>query len=193
MPALVRFWHVKIHNCTYVGLTISPFAGKKSILNSILQCTKCSSWSSLDFLAAAVLRHQDFVITVYIAEEQQRNCREICGRCGQDFHLGFAPLFCLLNWLDGSVFLLVSFVDDDDQGLEGDDDLHLVFPFACLRAAASLKPTCLVIRVQGGETRTSRCFHAFQVVNAERLLPTHFMLLFWVFNSSCIIYMVLLQ
>ena len=93
MPALVRFWHVKIHNCTYVGLTISPFAGKKSILNSILQCTKCSSWSSLDFLAAAVLRHQDFVITVYIAEEQQRNCREICGRCGQDFHLGFAPLF----------------------------------------------------------------------------------------------------
>ena len=41
-----------------------------------------------------------------------------------------------------------SVVDDDDQGLEGDDDLHLVFPFACLRAA--LKPTCLVIRVQGG-------------------------------------------
>ena len=123
----------------------------------------------------------------------RRNCREICGRCGQDFHLGFAPLFCLLNWLDGSVFLLVSFVDDDDQGLEGDDDLHLVFPFACLRAAASLKPTCLVIRVQGGEKCTSRCFHAFQVVNAERLLPTHFMLLFWVFNSSCIIYMVLLQ
>ena len=65
------------------------------------------------------------------------------GRCGQDFHfLGFAPLFLFAQLASSSV------VDDDDQGLEGDDDLHLVFPFACLRAA--LKPTCLVIRVQGG-------------------------------------------
>ena len=39
----VRFWHVKIHNCKgwIDHFTFCRKVEKKSILNSILQCTKC--------------------------------------------------------------------------------------------------------------------------------------------------------
>ena len=87
--------------------------------------------------------------------------------------LALHHFFCLLNWL---ARCCSSVVDDDDQGLEGDDDLHLVFPFACLRAA--LKPTCLVIRVQGGakmhsdfscipsSATTLHIFHAYFILTS---------------------------